>query len=104
MFAVNLRVSKSFGFGAHVESSEVSSQGMQGGHGQGYGGHHDHSFTGDRQYMLTFSVATRNLFNGVKLDNSWQSEFSPVRTLEFDSRPRQCVRQPDIDFQVRLSF
>jgi hypothetical protein len=83
MFGVNLRVSKSLGFGGKVQSAGIAPAGgdTSGGHGPG-GGHGPHhgaeSSSSDKRYTLTFSVAARNLFNRVNLDTPVGNLSSPV--------------------------
>lgn len=108
MFAVNLRVSKSFGFGTHVGSIETLSQGMPGGHGSGHGPHHDQdSGSSNRKYTLTFSVAARNLFNRVNLDTPVGNLSSPVfghSTSIHGYGHGSASANRTIDFQLRFSF
>jgi hypothetical protein len=79
---LNLRLSKSFGFGAKVKSSAGNQGGPGGGGGGGRGGGGGGprgplfgggpSFGGsasDRRYNLTFSASARNVFNKVNLAN-----------------------------------
>lgn len=77
MFAVNLRLSKSFGFGERSETSGSNQSGSglslgtvagAGGHG-GHGGRHvADAPSSNRKYSLTFSISARNLLNTVNLD------------------------------------
>jgi hypothetical protein len=108
MFAANLRVSKSFGFGALVGSTETISQGMQGAPGAGHSPHHDQdSGPGDRKYTLTFSVAARNLFNRVNLDTPVGNLSSPVfghSTSIHGFGHGSASANRIIDLQLRFSF
>lgn len=75
-FTLNMRFSKTFGFG---EKKETAARGGSGGgtFGRGPGGPHgDHGGGGmfggnpsDNRYNLTFSVNARNIFNYVNLNN-----------------------------------
>jgi hypothetical protein len=108
MLAVNIRVSKSFGFGAHIESTDASGPAMQGGHGLGHAGHHDQgSGTSDRKYTLTFSVAARNLFNRANVDTPVGNLSSPLfghSTSIHGYGHGSASANRTIDFQVRFSF
>jgi hypothetical protein len=77
---VNLRLTKTFGFGPSTK--KTPGQGTGGGPGgPGGGGGHSHgplfggggpismSSNTDRRYNLTFGVSARNLFNKVNLGN-----------------------------------
>ncbi|HZP02080.1 MAG TPA: carboxypeptidase regulatory-like domain-containing protein [Terriglobia bacterium] len=80
-FTVNLRLSKTFGFGR--ETGRSGGFGGGGGHGHGLGGRGlgsggrfwNFGNTTNHRYNLTFSIAVRNLFNNVNLA-------SPVGNLE----------------------
>lgn len=108
MFAVNLRVSKSVGFGAHVASTETINQGQPGGHGPGHGLHHNEDAgSSDRKYTVTFSVAARNLFNRVNLDTPVGNLSSPVfgRSTSIHGYGHgSASANRTIDFQLRFSF
>jgi hypothetical protein len=108
MFAVNLRVSKSFGFGALVGPTETISPGMQGAPGAGHGPHHDQdSGSSDRKYTFTFSVAARNLFNRVNLDTPVGNLSSPVfghSTSIHGYGHGSASANRTIDLQLRFSF
>ena len=108
MFAVNLRVSKSFGFGTPVGSSEIISPGLQSGPSQGHGPHHDQdSGSSGRKYTLTFSVAARNLFNRVNLDTPVGNLSSPVfghSTSIHGYGHGSASANRTIDLQLRFSF
>jgi hypothetical protein len=79
--SLNLRLSKTFGFGPKLKSTGANNQGGQGGgqHGGGGGGRGGPLFGGggpmmmssasDRRYNLTLSASARNLFNKVNLGN-----------------------------------
>lgn len=83
-FTLNLRVSKTFGFGPVIESSSGGGPGMGGGtfgrpggggHGPGGGrGRGMDSGSTNRRYALTFSVIGRNIFNNV-------NEAAPIGNL-----------------------
>jgi hypothetical protein len=89
MFAVNLRLSRSFGFGERNAASEADRHGTGGGSGPGvhgpggghggHGGHHgEESPSSDRKYSLTFAISARNLFNRVNLDTPVGNLSSPL--------------------------
>lgn len=115
MFAVNLRLSKSLGFGARIGSAAPGSMSggapnMPGGNGPGggHGGHHDRdTASSDKRYTLTFSVAARNLFNRVNLDTPVGNLSSPVfgrSTSIHGFGHGSASANRTIDFQVRFSF
>jgi ligand-binding SRPBCC domain-containing protein len=81
-FVLNLRLSKTFGFGPKAKSTSGQGQGGPGGPGgggpRGGGGGRGPLFGGgpsmmssntDRRYNLTFSVNARNVFNNVNVAN-----------------------------------
>lgn len=80
-FTLNLRLTKSFGFGPKAQNKATPSGGaMEGGRGGGGGGHgHGPLFGGgpmggmpsasDRRYNLTLGVSARNVLNKVNLAN-----------------------------------
>jgi hypothetical protein len=77
-FVLNLRLTKTFGFGPKAKSSSGAAAGGGGGGGQRGGGHGGPLFGGgpsmmstssDRRYNLTFGVNVRNVFNNVNLAN-----------------------------------
>jgi hypothetical protein len=80
-FVMNLRVSKTFGFGAKTKGGSSQGQGDRGpgGGGRGGGGPRGPLFGGggpsmmssnsDRHYNLTLGVGVRNLFNNVNVAN-----------------------------------
>lgn len=112
MFAVNMRLSKSFGFGARTESAAASlpSPGMPGGHGPGagHGRHHDaESTSSDRRYTLTFSVSARNLFNHVNYDtpvgNLSSPQFGQSTSIHGFGHGSASANRT-LDFQARFSF
>jgi hypothetical protein len=118
MFAVNLRVSKSFGFGGRLgvsESAGPSGQGPDmggppGGHGPGggHGGHHAQETTSsDRRYTVTFSIAARNLLNRVNLDAPVGNLSSPLfgqSTSIHGFGHGSASANRTIEFQTRFSF
>lgn len=115
MFAVNLRLSKAFGFGSRVASSAPNtpsmSSGMPGGHGPGggHGGHHhdDGSPSSERRFAVTFSVAARNLFNRVNLDTPVGNLSSPVfgrSTSIHGFGHGSASANRTVDFQMRFRF
>lgn len=108
MFAINLRISKTLGFGAHGGTTERISQGMQSGPGPGHGPHHDENAgSSDRKYNLTFSVAARNLFNRVNLDTPVGNLGSPLfghSTSIHGYGHGSASANRTIDLQLRFSF
>ncbi len=108
MFAVNLRVSKSFGFGAHIAGSKANGQDLQAGHGPGHSGHHEHDAgTSDQKYTFTLSVAARNLLNRVNLDTPVGNLSSPLfgqSTSLHGNGHGSASANRTLDFQVRFSF
>ena len=108
MFAVNLRLSKSFGFGANVGSTETVNQSMHSGPGPGHSRHHDQEFgSSERKHTLTFSVAARNLLNHVNLDTPVGNLSSPVfghSTSIHGYGHGSASANRTIDFQLRFSF
>jgi hypothetical protein len=118
MFAVNLRVSKSFGFGGRLgtsESRDPSGQGQgmggpPGGHGPGggHGGHHGpETSSSDRRYTVTFSIAARNLLNRVNLDAPVGNLSSPLfgqSTSIHGFGHGSASANRTIEFQTRFSF
>jgi hypothetical protein len=80
-FTLNLRLTKTFGFGPKAQNKATPSGGaMEGGRGGGGGGHgHGPLFGGgptggmpgasDRRYSLTLGVSARNVLNKVNLAN-----------------------------------
>jgi Carboxypeptidase regulatory-like domain len=118
MFAVNLRVSKSFGFGGRLgtsESGDSSGQGQgmggpPGGHGPGggHGGHHGpETSSSDRRYTVTFSIAARNLLNRVNLDAPVGNLSSPLfgqSTSIHGFGHGSASANRTIEFQTRFSF
>ncbi len=85
LFTLNLRLSKTFGFGRETKSGSASGQGGPGGHGGrggfpgggvgpgglsgggGRGGMFGMGPATDRRFNLTFTVSARNVFNRVNL-------------------------------------
>jgi hypothetical protein len=114
MFSVNLRVSRSFGFGARLAPSgpaslpQGSAQAGRHGPGGGHGGHHEsESSTSDRKFTVTFSVAARNLFNRVNLDTPVGNLSSPLfgqSTSIHGFGHGSASANRTIDFQARFSF
>jgi len=92
-FSLNLRVSKSFGFGKKAEkpSSDVGGPGAGGAFGRGPGGDRRGGGPGggwrgmggldagtNHRYNLTFSVSARNIFNNVNLATPIGNLSSPL--------------------------
>jgi hypothetical protein len=110
-FMVNLRLSKSFGFGERSSSpGQAADQvphgppmaGMHGGHG-GHGG----PSSGSR-YSLTFSVSARNLFNTVNLappvGNLSSPSFGTSVALAGYGHHGSASANRTVELQVRFSF
>lgn len=82
-FTMNLRLSKTFGFGAKKETA-ARGGGMSGGtFGRGSGPHGDHhggmwGSPSENHYNLTLSVNARNIFNHVNVNNPIGNLSSPV--------------------------
>jgi hypothetical protein len=120
MFSVNLRVSRSFGFGAPKTSggSEGAAMPPPGGGpfgGGGPGGPRGHGRGGpfggpaetNKKYSLTFSVAARNLFNRVNLNSPVGNLSSPLfgtSTSIHGFGPGGSSANRSIDLQTRFSF
>jgi hypothetical protein len=113
-FMVNLRLSKSFGFGERSSSpGQAADQvphgppmaGMHGGHG-GHGGYGSSS-SGSR-YSLTFSVSARNLFNTVNLappvGNLSSPSFGTSVALAGYGHHGSASANRTVELQVRFSF
>jgi len=113
-FMVNLRLSKSFGFGERTSPpGQAADQGphgppmagMRGGHGS-HGGPVG-SATGNR-YSLTFSVSARNLFNNVNLAPPVGNLSSPLFgrsvALAGYGRHGSASANRTVELQMRFSF
>ena len=113
-FMVNLRLSKSFGFGERSSSPGQAVDrvphgppmaGMHGGHG-GHGGYGGPS-SGSR-YSLTFSVSARNLFNTVNLatpvGNLSSPSFGTSVALAGYGHHGSASANRTVELQVRFSF
>ena len=126
LFTMNLRLSKTFGFGREVGAGSVSAQGPHGGPGGGRGGPPGGGLGGrglsggggpggpfsmaaatNRRYNLTFSVSARNVLNRVNLAPPVGNLDSPLfgesndlarGPYSFGSATRR------IDLQVLFSF
>jgi Carboxypeptidase regulatory-like domain/TonB dependent receptor len=113
-FMVNLRLSKSFGFGERSSSPGQAAelvphgQPMAGAHG-GHGGHsgYDGPSSGSR-YSLTFSVSARNLFNTVNLappvGNLSSPSFGTSVALAGYGHHGSASANRTVELQVRFSF
>jgi hypothetical protein len=82
-FALNLRLSKTFGFGEKKETAARGGGMSAGTFGRGPGPHGDHQggmWGGPSQnhYNLTFSVNARNVFNNVNVSNPIGNLSSPL--------------------------
>lgn len=114
MFAVNLRVSKAFGFGplmgTEASAGAASAGGSMGQHAQG-GGHpgHDHGEPSSmgRKYSVTFSVNARNLLNHVNLDTPIGNLSSPLfgqSTSIHGFGHGSASANRTVDLQLRFAF
>lgn len=113
-FMVNLRLSKSFGFGKRtspaVQDARQASHGppMAGAHG-GHGGHGSPGgpATGNR-YSLTFSISARNLLNTVNLappvGNLSSPLFGESVALGGYGHQGSVSANRTVELQVRFSF
>ncbi len=122
-FTLNLRLSKSFGFGKKAESANAGPGGGPGAGGTfgrgpggapgqrgGFGGRGPGGPDGNlsnRRYSLTFSVAARNIFNHVNLDTPVGNLSSSLFGLS-NGLARQPFSQSTsnrrIDLQATFSF
>jgi len=121
-FTLNLRVSKTFGFGQKKETAASGGPGGSGtfGRGPGGGGQRGAGGGGDRgggifggspsnyRYNLTFSVNARNIFNNVNLGTPIGNLSSPLfgesnslATQPFSAYPTANRR---IDLQAQFTF
>jgi len=82
-FALNLRLSKTFGFGEKKETAARGGGMSAGTFGRGPGPHGDHpggmwGGPSNNHYNLTFSVNARNVFNNVNVSNPIGNLSSPL--------------------------
>jgi len=82
LFALNLRLSKTFGFGEKKETAARSGGMSTGTFGRGPGPHGDRQGgmwggASNNRYNLTFSVSARNVFNNVNVSNPIGNLSSP---------------------------
>ena len=112
MAALNLRLSKAFGFGEPTGDARESGQGapppppMGGGQGGGHY-HGSDAMAADRRYSLTLSVAARNLFNTVNLDTPVGNLSSPsfgTSTSIHGAGPGGGSANRTVDLQVKFAF
>jgi len=111
-FTMNLRVSKTFGFGPATESAGGGSGPMGGGtFGRGTGhhgpGHGWDAGSTNRRYALTFSVIGRNIFNNVNLAQPVGNLGSPIfgESNALAGRPySDSSYNRRIDLQLAFSF
>src|SRR5579871_89604 len=112
-FLVNLRLSKSFGFGERSSTSNQAGQAAFGGppmagmHGHAGQGALVGNSTGSR-YSLTFSVAARNLLNWVNLappvGNLSSPSFGTAVALAGYGHHGTAFANRTVELQVRFSF
>lgn len=108
MASLNLRVSKSFGFGTRVgEPSFSSFRAPQSGSPMRGHYHGSEAVTSGRRYSLTFSAAARNLLNTVNLDTPIGNLSSPLfgtsTSIHTFGRESASANRT-IDLQLRFSF
>ena len=128
LFTLNLRVSKTFGFGKKVEATNTGGRGEGGGGprgggpggggprgggfggrgGGGGGGGFDGGGSSGHRYSLTFAVSARNIFNNVNLATPIGNLSSPLfgesnqlANPPFSARPSANRR---IDLQATFNF
>jgi hypothetical protein len=82
LFALNLRLSKTFGFGEKKETAARGGGMSAGTFGRGPGPHGDRQGgmwggASNNRYNLTFSVSARNVFNNVNVSNPIGNLSSP---------------------------
>ncbi len=120
MVAVNLRVSRSFGFGGRADGSAEEEHGgggpgmggPPGGPGPGGPGHHgphhdEDSGSSDQRYTMTFSISARNIFNHVNLDTPVGTLSSPLfgqSTSIHGFGHGSASANRTIELQTRFSF
>ena len=120
-FALNVRLSKTFGFGKKLEERNSSAQGGpgpgstfgrgpggpgRGGPGPGGRGGFDSASSGQR-YSLTFSASAQNLFNNVNLNNPTGNLSSPLFGISNSLAGRPFSSNTSnrrLDVQVVFSF
>jgi hypothetical protein len=114
MVGFNLRVSRAFGFGPHMEDgNEMGPSDQHGAGGSGVGGgpmghyHGSEAVAEDRKYSLTLTVAARNVLNTVNLDTPVGNLSSPsfgtsTSTHGFGSGSASANRT--IEIQARFAF
>ena len=120
-FSVNMRISKTFGFGRETGRAG----GQRGGGGPGGGGGHGHGLGGqglssaggggmwsmgastNRRYNVTISASARNIFNNVNLaspvGNLSSSYFGEATSTSGFFGPASAANRR-IDLQVRFTF
>jgi hypothetical protein len=112
-FVLNLRFSKTFGFGPELESARNAGSGspMGGGtFGRGPGGHGGRGMDAgatNRRYGLTFGVIARNVFNnvnlGVPIGNLQSPQFGESNSLAGGPYNGGTANRR-IDLQVAFTF
>lgn len=112
-FVLNLRFSKTFGFGPALESAgNAGSGGAMGGgtFGRGPGGHHGRGMDAgatNRRYGLTFGVVARNVFNnvnlGVPIGNLQSPQFGDSNSLAGGPYNGGTANRR-VDLQVAFTF
>ena len=119
-FAVNLRISKTFGFGRETSRPHQAGGGGGGGGGRGHGlggaglssagvggGMWNMGATTNRRYNLTISASARNIFNNVNLASPVGNLSSPLfgeATSTSGIFGPSSAANRKIDLQVRFTF
>ncbi|MGE5645408.1 MAG: carboxypeptidase regulatory-like domain-containing protein [Acidobacteriota bacterium] len=115
-FSVNVRLSRTWGFGKRTEAAGAPGGGRFGGGGfgglgrGGRGGPHGMfgNVSTGRRYNLTLGVSARNLFNFVNLDtpvgNLTSALFGQSTALARSFGPASGASNRRIDLQLRFSF
>jgi hypothetical protein len=109
-FAINLRLTKAFGFGEPLSSSGGQGGGFRGGAGPfATRGRHSHwGATTNRRYNLTFSISARNLLNttnaGPVVGNLSSGLFGQSVNLASSWGPASTAGNRRIELGLRFSF
>ena len=121
-FSTNLRLSRTFGFGAHRETAGMGGNRGGGGGGGGHrggpsgmrmgGGGGMHSIFGDattdRRFNLVLSISARNLFNttndGAFTGNLSSPFFGRANSLAGGFGPAQAAGNRRLELQLRFMF
>ena len=114
MTALNMRLSRAFGFGPRTGEGNVQSGFESQGHGgSGAGGgplghyHGSEALAEGRKYSLTLTISARNLFNTVNLDTPVGNLSSPVFGTSIAIHgfgPGGASANRTIELQARFAF